>query len=130
MSFNLAPKKLAGLATEAKEKWGDTPAFQEFAQKAMGGKMDPAEMAKSMGGIFTEFGALKTKNPADPAVQGLVKKLQDTITANFFNCSTSILSSLGQMYTGDKRFADNIDSMGGKGTADFAAKAIEIFCKK
>jgi hypothetical protein len=33
------------------------------------------------------------------------------------------------MYVADERFKENIDRAGGAGTAEFACKAIEIFCK-
>ena len=59
----------------------------------------------------------------------LVKKLQDYITEHFYKCSKEILASLGKMYNGGGEFTENIDSYGGVGTAEFAAKAIEIYCK-
>ncbi|MGN1161387.1 MAG: TipAS antibiotic-recognition domain-containing protein [Candidatus Fimenecus sp.] len=41
-----------------------------------------------------------------------------------------MLESLGQMYVGDERFKANIDEHGGVGTAEFASKAIEMYCNK
>ena len=58
-----------------------------------------------------------------------VKMLQDYITANFYHCTEDILAGLGQMYVGDERFKNNIDSHG-EGTAEFVAEAIKIYCKK
>ncbi len=46
------------------------------------------------------------------------------------NAQMMILSCLGQTYAAGGEFADNIDLAGGEGTAEFAAKAIEIFCSK
>ncbi|MBQ2899840.1 MAG: TipAS antibiotic-recognition domain-containing protein, partial [Oscillospiraceae bacterium] len=57
------------------------------------------------------------------------KELQDFITGNYYTCTDEILSGLGKMYVGDERFKNNIDKAGGTGTAEFAAKAIEIYCK-
>ena len=34
------------------------------------------------------------------------------------------------MYAGGGAFTENIDKAGGVGCAEFAAKAIEIYCKK
>lgn len=59
-----------------------------------------------------------------------MKKLQDYITENFYQCSNTILSSLGKMYAGGGEFTENIDAVGGVGTAEFTNKAIEIFCKE
>lgn len=47
-----------------------------------------------------------------------MKKLQDFITGNFYNCSDEILYSLGNMYAG------------GKGTAEFVFQAVKIYCNK
>ena len=33
------------------------------------------------------------------------------------------------MYVADERFKENIDRAGGTGTAEFVARAIEIYCK-
>ena len=47
----------------------------------------------------------------------------------FYKCTKEILSSLGQMYAGGGEMTQNIDKMGGKGTAVFVAKAIQTYCK-
>ena len=41
-----------------------------------------------------------------------------------------MLRTLGMMYTGGGEFTENIDAAGGMGTAEFAAKAIEVYCGK
>lgn len=82
--------------------------------------------------IFIEFGYLlnQGRNEEDVVVQKQVKKLQEYITENFYNCTTQILKGLGQMYTGGGSFTENIDGASGKGTAEFAAKAIDVYCNK
>ena len=40
-----------------------------------------------------------------------------------------ILSGLGKMYASGGEFTENIDSYGGEGTAEFTAKAIDIYCQ-
>ena len=40
-----------------------------------------------------------------------------------------ILAGLGQMYVADERFKKNIDKYG-EGTAEFAAEAIAVYCRK
>ena len=53
-----------------------------------------------------------------------VRKLQDYITDHFYTCSDKILCGLGRMYAGGGELTENIDDVGGVGTAEFASKAI------
>ena len=52
---------------------------------------------------------------------------QDYITNHFYTCSDKILCGLGRMYAGGGELTENIDDVGGVGTAEFASKAIDIF---
>lgn len=113
-------------AAEAKEKWGKTEAYQEYEKKSSG---KDAQNGDALMAIFAEIGAVRHLDPAAPEVQALVGKIQNHITAHFYNCTMPILAGLGQMYVADERFKANIDRAGGEGTAEFAAKAIEIYCK-
>ena len=45
------------------------------------------------------------------------------------NGTKEILSGLGKMYAGGGSFTENIDKAGGGGCAEFAANAIEIYCR-
>ena len=108
---------------EAKAKWGDTAAYQEYEKK---GKADQSD---AMMAIFAEVGQVLQLDPASGEVQALVGKLQQFITDNYYTCTKQILQGLGQMYVADERFKENIDRAGGEGTAEFVAKAIEIYCK-
>lgn len=45
-------------------------------------------------GLVAAFGTLQTREPADPAVQAQVKKLQDFITENYYTCTKPILYRL------------------------------------
>ena len=113
-------------AAEAKAKWGKTEAYQEYEKKSSG---KDAQNGDALMAIFAEIGAVRHLDPAAPEVQALVGKIQNHITAHFYNCTNPILAGLGQMYVADERFKANIDRAGGEGTAEFAAKAIEIYCK-
>ena len=81
--------------------------------------------------IFAEFAACKDNGAsADSAeAQALVAKLQTHITANYYTCTNEILAGLGKMYVSDERFKKNIDKYG-EGTAEFAAEAIAVYCRK
>jgi DNA-binding transcriptional MerR regulator len=115
-------------AEEAKERWGGTDAYKEYASRAEHQPEDKKESAaQGLMEIFARFGKVKHQNPSSDEAQALVKELQQFITDNFYTCTPQILAGLGQMYTEDERFRKNIDHAGGEGTAEFAAKAIEIY---
>lgn len=113
-------------AAEAKAKWGKTEAYQEYEKKSSG---KDAQYGDALMAIFAEIGAVRHLDPASEEVQALVSKIQNHITAHFYNCTKPILAGLGQMYVSDQRFRENIDRAGGEGCAEFVAKAIEIYCK-
>jgi len=122
-------KKLDDYAKRAKEQWGKTEAYKEFEEKTKNKTADDFNtIAAGMMQLFTEFGQMKDKDAKDALVQAQVKKLQDYITEHFYNCTPQILSGLGKMYAGGGEFTENIDRAGGEGTAEFAAKAIGIYC--
>ena len=124
-------KKMDEYAAQAKENWGKTDAYKEFEEKSKDWTEETTgNIAKDMMRLFVEFGAMKDLDPADEKVQVQVKRLQDYITTNFYNCTTQILSGLGRMYAGGGEFTENIDNAGGKGTAEFCHRAIEIYCAK
>ena len=123
--------KLKEYEAEAKEKWGNTSAFKEFESKNEGrSDKDNAFFAGKMMEIFKEFGKISDKNPKSAEAVELVKKLQNFITENYYNCTDDILFGLGQMYIMDERFTENIDKAGGTGTAEFVSKAICAYCGK
>ena len=120
-------KKLEQYAEQAKKTWGETEAYKEYEAKALGSEQEKAYGAEMME-LFRGFGGMLEKDPADAEVQAQVKKLQDYITVHYYTCHKYILAGLGQMYAADGEFKDNIDAYAGAGTAEFAAKAIEIYC--
>lgn len=116
---------------EAKEKWGKTKAFEEFESKNKNrSEAENNFLGGEMMDIFRKLGEIKNLSPASEEAQNLVKTLQDFITNHYYTCTDEILSGLGKMYIGDGRFKENIDKAGGTGTAEFSAKAIEIYCSK
>ena len=123
-------RKLDEYAAQAKASWGTTPAYKEFEEKSKSRtKEDNLKIHQGMIDIFREFGAIRTADPVSDEAQAMVKKLQDYITENLYTCTREILGGLGKMYGGGGDFTKNIDSIGGEGTADFASRAIEIYCK-
>ena len=65
--------------------------------------------------------------------QGYLNKKGNTVrvrvTENYYTCTDEILAGLGKMYVADDRFKKNIDKYA-DGTAEFAAEAIAVYCRK
>ena len=115
--------------SEAKSRWGKTEAYQEFEEKTAGqSKEQELSVAEGLMAIFTELGAIRDTAPDSAEAQALVKKLQDYITAHYYTCTKQILKGLGYMYIAGDEMTENINKAGGEGTAQFAQKAIEVYC--
>lgn len=115
---------------EVKEKWGQTEAYREHDRKTKDYSKDKwNELTAGMEEIFLEFALCmkQGEEPADPAAQELVQRLQRYITENFYTCTPQILAGLGQMYVMDERFRNNIDKKA-DGTARFVSEAIACYC--
>lgn len=122
--------KLEEYARQAKQAWGTTPAYQEFEEKST--KRTPQEsntINAQLMAIVAAFGTLQTRPAQDPAVQAQVKTLKDFITRHYYTCNKQILAQLGQMYAAGGEFTKNINAAGGPGAAEFAARAIEYYCR-
>lgn len=123
-------KKIDEYAKQAKESWGNTKEFKEFEKKQKNRSDEETKMVnQQLMMIFAEFGKIKLEKHESEEAQNLVKKLQNFITDNFYNCSYEILSGLGKMYASGGDFTKNIDEFAGEGTAVFVNKAIEYYCK-
>lgn len=123
--------KIDEYAAQAKLSWGNTPEYHEFEEKNKNRTTQEGQIIHTqMMLIFTEFGTMLELAPNSEKVQTQVKKLQDFISENFYNCSDEVLYSLGNMYASSGEFTENIDKAGGKGTAEFVSQAIKIYCKK
>lgn len=121
-------RKIDEYSKRAKEQWGQTSEYKEFEEKTKNWtKDDEAIVANEFMQLFVEFGQMKEMDPEDEQVQLQVRKLQDYITDHFYTCSDKILCGLGRMYAGGGELTENIDDVGGVGTAEFASKAIDIF---
>ncbi len=117
---------------EAQEKWGNTDAYKEYADKTKNySKNNWQSMTDGLNDILAEFSVCMKngEKPDSVEAQMLVKKLQSHITENCYTCTDEILAGLGQMYVLDERFKNNIDK-NGDGTAEFISNAIELYCKK
>ena len=116
-------------AAQAKASWGNTPEYREFEEKDRDRMPDERqEIFAQMMGLFVEFGALKDGAPDSPEALAQVKKLQEFISGQFYQCSDEVLAGLGKMYGAGGDFTVNINEAAGEGTAEFASRAIEAYC--
>ena len=114
---------------EARQRWGDTAAYQESEKKAAAyEKADWETIQKEENELFSAFPALRAQDATAPEAQALVRRWQEHITQRFYPCTREILQGLGQMYTADARFTENLDRFGA-GTADFMSRAIAHYCE-
>lgn len=124
-------EKIDAYTKQAREFWGNTKAWHEFEEKSKGRTKEAEKnIVAGLMAVFSELGAKKDTDPADAAVQQLVKKLQDYICGHYYTCTNEILASLGTMYAAGGSMTQNIDAAGGAGTAAFACRAIQIYCSE
>ena len=118
--------------TEVRERYGNTAAYKEHEQKTKNYTKEKwAEANDGLMAILAEFAVCKQSGAGVDSNEALaiVAKLQAHITANYYTCTDEIIAGLGKMYIADERFKKNIDKYG-EGTAEFAADAIEVYCRK
>lgn len=132
MDFNVFNKnEFNQYAEEVKAKWGSTKQYEEYTEKT---KQKSNEEFKStenkLMDIFADIGKIRKLSPGNEEVQEKIRLLQKFITDNYYVCTNEVLNGLGQMYVGDERMKNNIDKVGGEGTAEFVKQAILIYCSK
>lgn len=117
---------------EARKRWQNTDAYREHSEKTKNYTKEKWEKANDgLMAVFAEFAACKSNGFATDSeeAQKIVCKLKSHITENYYTCTDEILAGLGQMYVGDERFKNNINK-NGDGTAEYAAEAIAVYCKR
>ena len=121
--------KMEQYMEQAKARWGKTEAWQEYEKKSAGRTAETEkDLSEQLMDVFARLGELRDQEPGSEPVQQVVAALQQFITDNYYTCTKEILRGLGQMYTAVGSMKDNIDARGGEGTAELAARAIEIYC--
>ena len=132
MNFDVFDKsEIEKYEAEIKAKWGNTKAYQEYKQKDIARNGSSyRKIANELLTMFSALGELKHLTSNADEVQNKIAALQKFITDNYYVCTNEILSGLGEMYVSDERFRNNIDKVGGDGTADFVKQAIVVYCSK
>ena len=114
---------------EVKERWGDTNAYKQSAQRtSQYTAADWAKISDEAAGIYGLFIAhMECGDTADKAYDA-VEKWQEHINKYYYECSDEILLGLADMYVCDPRFTKNIDKYK-EGLAEYISAAIKV-CKK
>ena len=121
--------KLDKYAKKAKEQWGNTAPYKEYAEKSKNWTKEyESGLMADFSKLFEEFGPMKEMDPASEEVQAQVKKVQDFITKNLYTCTNEILYGLGTGYVGGGELTQEIERMAGKGAPEFIFEAIKIYC--
>ena len=117
---------------EVKQRWGETAAYKEHAEKTANYSKDQwQDVNDGLMAVLAKFAACMKDGytPDSDEAQALVKELQNYITENYYTCTNEILAGLGQMYVADERFKNNIDQHA-PGTAAFIGESIATYCRK
>ena len=123
-------EKIDEYARQAKASYGQTPEYQEYLQKSAGRtKEEERRLGEALMDLLAAFGGMLEMDPAGEIPQAQVAKVKTFITENMYTCSDGILQDLGRMYAGAGSMRENIDTAGGPGTAEYAHRAIEAWCK-
>ena len=77
--------------------------------------------------FFAELGAFRREDPASLAVQKRIAALQNYITEQFYTCDDALFGQLSELYVSSPEMRQNIDHVGGKGTATFVKQAIDSY---
>jgi len=115
---------------EAREMWGDTPAYKESQKKWSSYTNDQKEEIKKEGGRITL--RMVTENPDakpdDPAVQEAIEDYYRYLNEYFYTFEVDFLQNLADMWVQDPRFAVNYERIR-EGGAAFVRDGVEIFCE-
>jgi MerR family transcriptional regulator, thiopeptide resistance regulator len=111
---------------EAKERWGDTDAYQASTHRTSEyTKEDWLTISREADEINQAFIALmEAGEPADGApAMDLAEQHRRHISSWFYDCSFEIHAGLGRLYVEDGRFTENIDRAA-PGLARYLSEAI------
>lgn len=124
------PKKIDDQSRQAQALYGKTEAWQVYSRKAKGRSQSQEQaLGDQVMDFFRRLGQMMPCDPGCEAAQNWARELQAFFTAHYYTCTPQILGRLAQTYAGGGSMTENIDKAGGEGTAEFAHKAIEVFCR-
>jgi DNA-binding transcriptional MerR regulator len=112
---------------EAKERWGNTAAYQESIKRTKHYTPDDwAAIKTERDNLAQRFAILlgQGKQPTDDVVMDVAEEHRAHLERWFYPCSTEMHRGLGRMYVDDARFAANFEKLR-PGLAAFVCAAFE-----
>ena len=118
---------LAEYREEARQRWGDTEAFQDSERRAASYSKADWDAIKAEGEEITlALANLMDRDPADPDVQQWVARHHRQIDDRFYTCTPEVYRGLGDMYVDDARFTAFYDRVK-PGLAPFLRDAMHVY---
>ena len=116
---------------EARERWGDSPEYEQSQRNWAGYSADKKEKIKQEGAEITLRMVTKDPDakPGDPGVQQAVGEYHQYINRYFYDCEIEFMRGLADMWVEDSRFAENYERIR-EGGAAFVRKAVHEFCDR
>jgi DNA-binding transcriptional MerR regulator len=113
---------------EARQRWGDTPAWKESEKRTRGyTKEDWAAIRKENREIVQAIAARMGKGPSDPEIQRLVQRYRDHLNNRCYTCTWEIFRGLADGYVEDPRFTATWERIK-PGMARFMQSAMIEYC--
>ena len=109
----------------ARALYDKTETYQEYHQRFLAlNQAERDQVDRDMEALLASFGAHLGESPESPGVQALVERLQAFLSEHFYECTPAILRSLANMCDGGGSVTENLDALGGPGTALLIAGAL------
>lgn len=113
---------------EAKQRWGNTDAYQISARRTKAyTEADWQRMKEEQGAIYADAVAARNDGvrPDEPRAMDIAERHRLSFDRWFYPCSPKIHASLADMWEADRRYADSIDKYGGAaGLTEYLAAAV------
>ncbi|MBY8911688.1 MerR family transcriptional regulator [Bacillus sp. YC2] len=115
-------------ADEARALYGKAMTDETEKKTAAYTQKDWSAIMSEWGAIYERIAKRMEKGPDDAEVQEAVGDFRNHISTFFYDCTPDIFRGLGDLYTADQRFTENIDRYG-KGLSAFLRQAIIVYCE-
>ena len=117
---------------EAKERWGDTDAYQESAKRTKKYSTDDwTKIKEEQIAIYKDAVAVMKAGgkASDSSAMDIAERHRRFIDRWFYPCTHSMQLGLSSLYESDSRFAESINKHG-EGLTDFLVAAIQANAKR
>ncbi len=119
-------EEMEKLATEAKERWGNTPQYKESEKKMRSITKEQMDVIKKEGDdISKRAAALMGSDARSPEVQAVIAMHYKHLS-NFYTPTPEMYRGLAEMYISDTRFTQHFENYA-TGLAQFMHDAMIVF---